>query len=94
MPAGMSLSLLRPARSERGLGGHGPRQILVGTDDQEQARWIHAGSTSFASGGSPEVLLGLGDATEIAYLLVRWPDGGSSAFTEIPVNQVVTISAS
>jgi hypothetical protein len=67
-------------------------EVVVVAGGREQVRWIHAGSTSLASGGPPEALFGLGDAEEVERIVVRWPGSGVSVFTGIPVNRIVTLS--
>ena len=66
--------------------------VVVTASGQEHIRWIGAGSTSLASGGPPEALFGLGEATAIERLEVRWPGGGVSVLEDLDVNTVVQIS--
>jgi hypothetical protein len=52
---------------------------------------VRAGGSSFASSGPPEVHIGLGDATAVDSLVIRWPDGERSRVEGVAVNQVVTV---
>ena len=52
---------------------------------------VRAGGSGFASSGPPEVHIGLGDATAVDSLVIRWPDGERSRVEGVAVNQVVTV---
>ncbi len=46
---------------------------------------------SYLSSGDPRVHFGLGDASIVDELEIRWPDGSRTVRTQVPVNQVVRI---
>ena len=48
---------------------------------------------SYLSAGDPRVLVGLGDATGVSEVRVRWPDGTTEAWTGLAVNQYHTLVA-
>lgn len=47
-----------------------------------------AGGTSYLSSSSPRVLVGLGEASRVDRLAIRWPDGTENAWTDLPVDRV------
>ncbi len=51
-----------------------------------------AGGTGFGSMNDPVVLFGLGAATEVQTLVVRWPRGAEQRLTHLPGNRLVTIT--
>jgi enediyne biosynthesis protein E4 len=65
-------------------------RIVVRTPGREQARWMTAGGTSVGSGGPAEVHVGLADA-ELADIEVRWPDGATGQWTDVPTRRIVTL---
>lgn len=65
--------------------------ISITTTDGTQTGWIRSGGTNIASGGPPKAHFGLGDATLIDELVVKWPDGECSTFRDIPANQNLKI---
>jgi len=44
-----------------------------------------------AGQGPAEMLMGLGDATRLDELVVRWPDGKTQTFTDLPVDATLRI---
>ena len=46
---------------------------------------------SYASASDPRVLVGLGESTEIPSLRVRWPDGRSEQWPELPIDRCTTL---
>ena len=67
-------------------------RITVTAGDQEHTRWIHAGSTSYASGGPPIAHFGLGEATEVDAIEVVWPTGEVETYGGQQANQILTIT--
>lgn len=53
-------------------------RVAVTAGGQTYTRWVTAGGTGYGTGGPPEVHVGLGDATEVERIEVRWPDGALS----------------
>ena len=51
-----------------------------------------AGSTSFSSGGPPVVHVGLGEASSVDRIEVRWPNGERTAHPGVEAYQRVTVS--
>ena len=45
---------------------------------------------SYASASDPRVLVGLGESTEIPSVRVRWPDGRSEQWPELPIDRCTT----
>ena len=74
----------------------GARVTLTAADGSKQSAEVHAGS-GYLSQSAADLFFGLGDAGgEGARVDVRWPDGSSSALTEVPAGGggvVVTSSA-
>ncbi|MEO1995673.1 MAG: CRTAC1 family protein, partial [Planctomycetaceae bacterium] len=46
---------------------------------------------SYCAANDPRVLVGLGNATEIAAVEVHWPDGSREQWTDLPVKEYTTI---
>jgi hypothetical protein len=67
-------------------------RIKVVTSSGSQVRWVHAGSTSMFSGTAPEVHFGLGEDEQVLELLVYWPDGETSTFTNLAARQVLDVT--
>ena len=59
-------------------------------DGRELVRRV-AADGSYASASDPRILFGLGDASAITQLRVRWPDGGVESFAAPPVRRYTTI---
>ena len=79
-------------RDESAWNSHGVgAKIVVESEGQQWTRWMQAGGTSIASSGPPETHFGLGRVTEIDSLTVHWPDGQVDVFTDIAVNQQLTV---
>ena len=79
-------------RDESAWNSHGVgAKIVVESEGQQWTRWMQAGGTSIASSGPPETHFGLGRVTEIDSLTVYWPDGQVDVFTDIAVNQQLTV---
>ncbi|MGH2936070.1 MAG: FG-GAP-like repeat-containing protein, partial [Gaiellaceae bacterium] len=91
------LVLLRPS----GPSGHwldvalsrfSPGAVLTATlaDGRTLVRTVQAGS-SYLSSEDPRVHFGLGDATAVAQLTVRYPWGGESRLTGVHADRIVTV---
>jgi hypothetical protein len=55
-------------------------------------RTVTAGSTSFASGGTPELHFGLGEAERVDRIVVTWPDGAVSTYGPVATRQRLRIA--
>jgi enediyne biosynthesis protein E4 len=55
-------------------------------------REVHAGS-SYLSSEDPRIHFGLGGATKLRELVVRWPGGGETRLTGVAANQLVEVKA-
>jgi hypothetical protein len=60
-------------------------EVVVG--DEVRWRTVVAGTENHASGGPPEVHVGLGDAETVDLLRVTWPDGEVTEHEGIPARQ-------
>ncbi len=49
-------------------------------------------ANGFMGQGPVETILGLGDATQIDRLHIRWPDGRTQVHNDLPVNKVVSVT--
>lgn len=67
--------------------------VTVEADGVRQQRRVEAGS-GYASQHSRRLHFGLGDATVIERLTVRWPQGAEVSFTDLAVRHLVRIDAS
>jgi len=63
----------------------------VDSSGRRQARVVTAGS-SYLSSEDPRVHFGLGSATKVLELLVRWPGGSVSGRSNVPADRIVSIS--
>jgi hypothetical protein len=63
---------------------------IVLPDGRKLQREARAGG-SYLSSEDPRCLFGLGDATEIKELVVRWPDGEKTRLHDVKANQVVEV---
>jgi hypothetical protein len=46
---------------------------------------------SYASANDPRVLVGLGDSTEVPRVRVRWPNGTTEEWSEVPIDRWTTL---
>ena len=80
-------------RDETAWNSHGVgARIVVEANGQQWTRWMQAGGTSIASSGPPEAHFGLGAVNQIDTMSVYWSDGQTDVFTDIAVNQQLTVS--
>ncbi|MEZ4239460.1 MAG: ASPIC/UnbV domain-containing protein, partial [Myxococcota bacterium] len=54
-------------------------------------RRIHAGGTSIASGGPPELIIGLGPVDRVDDVVVRWPDGAEARTGPVSARQILRV---
>jgi enediyne biosynthesis protein E4 len=88
--AWLTVTLRAEAPNTHAVGAH----IRVYAEGQTWERTVYAGSTSYASGGPPEVHFGLGDLQRVDAIEVLWPDGGVSRFDDLPTRQALTVERS
>ncbi len=74
------------------LGRFAPGAVVTATlpDGRKLVREVHAGG-SYLSSEDPRVLLGLGKATSVRELVVRWPDGSTDRLRDVPANRIVQV---
>ncbi|MFQ5671109.1 MAG: CRTAC1 family protein [Acidobacteriota bacterium] len=77
----------RGTRSNR--DGFGAR-IAISAGGREQVREVHA-ACSYQSSSDPTVHFGLGEATKVTRLSVRWPSGLQETFQVPGVDRVLTV---
>jgi hypothetical protein len=70
----------------------GAEVTAVLPDGRKLRREMHAGS-SYLSSEDPRAHFGLGGATKVRELLVRWPEGGETRLTDVAANQLVEVKA-
>jgi len=58
---------------------------------RSEVQELHAGS-SYLSSDDPRAHFGLGDATKVSKLAIRWPDGQLTRLTDIAANQIITVA--
>ena len=78
----------------RGRGGNTfaiGAEVSVSVGGRTLRRTMHAG-TGYLTGNAPELHFGLGDASTIASVVVRWPDGTESTLEAPAVDRFVTIT--
>ncbi|MDX6563174.1 MAG: hypothetical protein QOD65_2988 [Gaiellales bacterium] len=77
---------------EVSLEGFHPGAVVTVTlpDGRRLFGEAHAGS-SYLSSEDPRLHFGLGSATKVASLAVRYPDGSSTAFANVAANRIVTV---
>ncbi|MEQ1507324.1 MAG: CRTAC1 family protein [Myxococcota bacterium] len=65
--------------------------VVVRAGDQRWIRSVYAGGTNYASGGPPEVHVGLGDLDAVDAIDVIWPDGAVSRVDQPQTRQILDI---
>lgn len=83
----VTVRLRQPAPNLRAVGA----SVLVRTGQTWRRRDLHAGGTSILAGAPVEAHVGLGSATRIDELAVRWPDGTVHLLEDLPVDRVLTL---
>ena len=84
---------LRGARAiEVSLEGFHPGAVVTATlpDGRRLVEEAHAGS-SYLSSEDPRLHFGLGPATKLASLTVRFPDGSRTRLANVAANQIITV---
>jgi hypothetical protein len=79
---------------EVNLVGFHPGAVVTAVlaDGRTLRREVHAGS-SYLSSEDPRLHFGLGGATRVSSLMVRWPEGGESRLSDVAANQQVEVKA-
>src|SRR5207245_9334834 len=75
------------ARRTRGAIG---ARVTVAAGPLRQTKEIHAGS-SHNSSSDPRLLFGLGDATVVDRIDIRWPSGRAQTVADLPIDRYHTI---
>jgi len=70
----------------------GAEVTAVLPDGRKLRREVHAGS-SYLSSEDPRVHFGLGGATKVRELVVRWPGGEVTRLTGVAANQLLDVKA-
>jgi hypothetical protein len=75
-----------------GLGGFAPGAVVTITlsDGRQLRREARAGG-SYLAGEDPRLHFGLGEATMVSELTVRWLDGTTTTLRDIDANQIIVI---
>jgi hypothetical protein len=68
----------------------GTRVTVTLEDGTEMAREVHAGS-SYLSSEDPRAHFGVGSADRVASVVVDWPDGSSSRYVDVAVDQILQV---
>jgi ASPIC and UnbV/FG-GAP-like repeat len=68
----------------------GTQVTAVLPDGRRLVRELKAGS-SYLSSEDPRAHFGLGEATKVSELIVRFPNGGETHLRDLPVNRLVTV---
>jgi Tfp pilus assembly protein PilF/peroxiredoxin len=64
--------------------------LILEADGKRQTQFVSAGS-GFASQHTKELCFGVGSATQIASVTVRWPTGISDRYENVPINHSVDV---
>jgi len=86
----LNVRLVGKAANRSGIGA----RITVVTGETRQIREIRAGSGLANHQDAPEACFGLGKASRVDELIVRWPDGKRTAqtFKGVPADRFVTVT--
>jgi hypothetical protein len=66
-------------------------QVRVTSGGRTQLRFVDGGN-GFASQGSPRIHVGIGTATTIEKVEIRWPSGERQTFENIPANRIMRVT--
>jgi hypothetical protein len=61
-------------------------KLVIGTANGRQTAWVHGGS-SYCATSDRRVTFGLGDATEVRSLSIRWPGGHTQRFGRLAADR-------
>jgi enediyne biosynthesis protein E4 len=81
---------LQGVRSNRDGIGARVRLVTPGHPELTQTRWIRAGS-GYCSSSEPRAFFGLGTATEVEQVGIRWPDGKVQTLDHVRANQALRV---
>ena len=70
--------------------GCGARIIVTLPSGAKLLRYVHCGSSGFASGSDANVHFGVGAASVVPRVDIFWPSGRRQSLTDLPVDQLVT----
>ena len=84
--AWLELKLVGTRSNRDAVGAH----VLISSNGLRQMREVHAGS-GFQSGSSLIVHFGLGAATRVDEIRIRWPSGTESTLTDVAANQLLVV---
>jgi hypothetical protein len=81
---------LRLVGAPKGRDMLGARVEILKKDGSIRMRRARADG-SYASANDPRVLVGLGDSTETPRVRVRWPNGATEEWTQVPIDRWTTL---
>jgi hypothetical protein len=81
-------------QTHTGAGGRAAigARVTVTADDRVHTRWIRP-HQSYLCSSDPRAHFGLGTASRVQRIEVRWPDGSKTVRTDVPVNQRLDLDA-
>ena len=82
----LELKLIGTRSNRDAVGAH----VLISSNGLRQVREVHAGS-GFQSASSLIVHFGLGPATVVDEIHIRWPSGAESVMTDVAANQLLVV---
>lgn len=85
--AWLNVSLRQPAPNTGAIGA----EVRVTASGLTWMRRLRAGGTGFGPGQPQELMFGLGAADRVDELVVTWPDGATERWSDLGVNQQVSI---
>lgn len=83
----LAITVQGPGKNTFGIGA----RVSVEVAGKVQVRELHVGS-GYLSSPPPEAHFGLGDATTVDVVRVRWPDGTQREFRDVAPNQVLSVA--
>jgi hypothetical protein len=83
----LELKLIGTRSNRDAVGAH----VTVTSDGMHQMREVHAGS-AYQSGSSLVQHFGLGPATSVEAIDIRWPSGAESMLTDVAANQLLVVT--
>jgi hypothetical protein len=69
-------------------------QVDIFTADGNVLRRRVRTDGSYLSGNDPRVLVGLGQATKVKAVRVRWPDGATEEWKDLAIDKYTTLKSS